>query len=247
MRSMRARIPRVAVCALAALIIAAGNEPPATVTVDGVPLTYRDVLQLTALYLGSVGFTQRGIIKQPADMPKAAPYVYYAGRDAKGKPIVWVSTAVHDPLPKTLSAAQQAEMMRELEDVGVIVTLQLGQGNADLRRVYEKVKNDPAGLTSLGAALGRAMSQMSARTVQYANDERRWIFAHVHAGTPRSRAEAMLHAHGLSASEQGHTTVVSLPGAFEPGCYFSRNVTLTFDRYKRLYKIDLSQPIPDCL
>jgi peroxiredoxin len=56
----------------------------------------------------------------------------------------------------------------------------------------------------------------------------------------------MLREHGLVADKHGDVMVVSLPGAFAPGCYFSTNVTLTFNQM-RLYKTDLSQPIPDCL
>ena len=169
------------------LLVAAGNEPTATVTVDGVPLSYRDVLQLTGLSIGAGG-----------------------------------------------------------EEAGLIAMLEAGKGDAALRRLYAQVENDPSELASLGAALTSAMSEMSDKTVQYSNDERRWIFRNVPAGTPWARAQDMLREHGLVADKHGDVMVVSLPGAFAPGCYFSTNVTLTFNQM-RLYKTDLSQPIPDCL
>jgi hypothetical protein len=242
---MRAHIPRIATCALALLLVAAANEPTATVTVDGIPLSYRDVIQLTALTLGAGDVVQNGLVKPPADMPRTSPYVYYAGTDAGGKSIVWVSAAVK---PGTkLSTSETVEMTREYEEAGLLSMLASGKGNAAIQRVYAQIKNDPGALTSLGAALTNAMSTMSEKTVQYANDERRWIFRNVAAGTPRAHAQEMLREHGLVASEGGDTMVVSLPGAFAPGCYFSTNVTLTFRDQMRLYKIDLSQPIPDCL
>ena len=241
---MRAHIPRIAICALAMLLVGAGNEPAATVTIDGVPLSYRDVLQLTALSLGGGGFAQSAVVKQPAEMPKASPYVYYAGTDAGGKPIVWISAAVKSGAK--LSAAETAELTREYEGTGLIAMLAAGKGNPAVQRLYAAVKNDPSALASLGVAMTTAMSEMSTDTVQYANDQRRWIFRNIPAGTPWAHAEDMLREHGLVADKRGEQMVVSLPGAFQPGCYFSTNVTLTFNQMQ-LYKIDLSQPIPDCL
>jgi len=242
---MRAPIPRLAACALATFLVAAANEPTATVTVDGVPLTYRDVLQLSALSLAGAGVMQTGVAKQSSEMPAASPYVYYAGTDAGGKPIVWISTAIRSGAK--LSDAQTAEMEREGEAAGLLAALAASKGDAPIQRLYTQAKNDPAELASLGAALTGAMTQMSALTVQYSNEQRRWIFQNIPAGTTRTRVEEMLQGHGLVADTKGNTMVVSLPGAFQPGCYFSTNVTLTFSDRMQVYKIDLSPAIPDCL
>jgi hypothetical protein len=239
------RIPRVVICALALLLVAAGNEPAATVIVDGVVLSYRDVLELTGLSMAAGEYVRGAIVKRPADMPKSSPYAYYAGTDAGGKPIVWVSESMKSGA--TLSAAQTAEAMREAQQAGLLAALATGKGSAAIQRLYAQTKSDPEALATLGTALESAMSEMSGKTVEYARDERRWIFRHIPEGTTRAQALAMLRDHGLVASERGDTTVVTLPGAFEPGCYFSTNVTLTFADGKQLYKIDLSQPIPDCL
>jgi hypothetical protein len=241
---MRVDIPRIALCALAFLLLAAGNEPTATVAVEGVPLSYRDVLQLTALALGGSGLAQGAIVKQAAEMPKSSPYIYYAGTDAGGKPIVWISAAIRSNSKP--SAAEMAEMVREEEQMGLVVMLVTGQGNPEIRSLYARVQSDPTRLAALGAELRDAMTQMSAKTVEYSDDQRRWIFQNISAGTPRDRAEEMLQAHGLTASASGETTIVNLPGSFQPGCYFSSNVILTF-KSSALYKIDLSQPIPNCL
>ena len=242
---MRAHIPRVVACGLAvALIAATGNAPSATVSVDGVPLTYSDVLQISGLMLISGEIVRTGIAKQPAEMPAAFPYVYFAGTDAGGKPIVWVSSIVQ--AHAKLSDSDTAELTREAEGAGLMAALVSGQGTPAVRRLYEEVKNDPNKLASLGAQLTSAMKTMSQDSVQYQNDERRWIFQSIPAGTPRLVAEDLLRSHGLVAAQKGDTMVVTLPGAFQPGCYWSASVTLTFKR-ETLYKIDLSPPIPDCL
>jgi hypothetical protein len=241
---MRAHIPHGLICALALLLVGAANEPAATVTVDGVALSYHDVLLLTALTIGAGASVQSGIVKQPADMPKSSPFVYYAGTDAGGKPIVWISTTVKSGAK--LSAAETAEMLREYQEAGLAAALVTGGGNAAIQRLYTQIKSNPSALQSLGATLASAMSEMSQKTVQYATDERRWIFRTIPAGTARAHAIEMLREHGLVSTENGDATVVKLPGAFEPGCYLSTNVTLTFAD-QQLYKIDLSRPIPDCL
>ena len=242
---MRASIPRPVACALAMLLVAAGNEPAATVAIDGVQLSYRDVLQLTALSLRGAGVMQGAEAKQPSQMPKAAPYVYYAGNDAEGKPMVWISTAIQSGAK--LSDAQAAEVSREAQAASLLAGLAAGTSDAAIQQLYAQVKSDPTALAGLGAALTSAISRMSTLTVQYANEQRRWIFRTITAGTTRAQAEEMLREHGLVATVNGNAVVVSLPGAFQPGCYFSTNVTLTFGDRLQLYKIDLSQPIPDCL
>lgn len=253
---MRVRIPRGAGNALAVLLMAAScfsvcaraadeNVPPIYVTVEGEQMSYRDVIELTALAMGSVGIFKDAVTKAPQEMPKTTPYVYYAGKDASGKPIIWMSSAISGK--QKLSAGQNTEMLREQEAAALLAMLDMGRGTSKWHVVFEKLKSDPARIAALGPELTSAMTEMSRKTVEYSNAQRRWIFSSIPAGKPRARVYEMLRAHSLTASETKGVIVVSLPGAFEPGCYFSTNVLLTFDKNDRLYKADLGQPIPDCL
>lgn len=252
---MHSRIPRSVLAALAALVIGAlalpssaraddaANSPPVYVTVEGVQLSYSDVIQLTALAIGAAGLFNNAIVKTPEQMPKASPYAYYAGKDASGKPVAWISSAVSG---KTQSMAVTAELQREMVAAGMLAMLDMGQGSPKLKTLFDKAKNDPAHMARLGTEINNAMTEMSEKTVAYGKAQRRWIFDNIHAGTTRSQVYAMLRAHGLTARDFKGVTEVTFPGAFEPGCYFSNSVSITY-KNDRLYKIDLDQPHPDCL
>lgn len=262
---MRSLIPRSASRALAVAVLAvttivpvyarsAGeNVPPAYVTVEGEQLSYKDVIELTVLSLDAIGIASGALPKPPDQMPKETPYYYYAGKELTGKPIIWVSSAIAGKTSPPASVT--AEIQREAEAASLLAMLDLGKGLPKLHAIFEKVRTDNRRVAALGPELADAMKEMSEKTVAYSETNRHWIFANIQAGTPGVRVYEMLNAHGLGATaasgkqqDAAQTPiVVSLPGSFTPGCYFSRNVIITLDRSERVYKIDLSQPIPNCL
>ncbi|HEY1976129.1 MAG TPA: hypothetical protein VGG89_06285 [Candidatus Baltobacteraceae bacterium] len=204
-------------------------------------MSYQDILDLTAYVLGATELMHDAITKAPADMPKDFPYVFYAGKDAGGKPVLWISSAVSAHVVKPPEFDR--EVQREEEASAMLATLDMGKASSNWQRVYATVKNDPARLAALGAELEGAIRDMSAAIVAISAANRQWMFANLTEGMPRAQVYRALRLHGLAAKGD----VVSLPGRFEPGCYFSTNVTMTFDASERLDKMDLSQPIPDCL
>lgn len=233
------------------LVAAAQKSLPLYVTVEGIRLSYRQVLKLSGLAIEGAGLFQTAVKKAATEMPPGAREVYYDGTDAHGKPIVWISSALA-AAPK-LSEAASAQARREETAAGLLAVLGVGEGAANLQGLYRKVRFDAKPRQRLGIELAIAIEKMSEKVVRYSTQERRWMFASLTAGMSRSRVAQMLRARGISVitAKAGRgvrsTMVVSLPGEFEPGCYFSRNVTMTFDAAERLYKMDLSQPIPDCL
>lgn len=224
---------------------AGDNAPPLYVTVEGEQMSYTDVLQLTGMVLNAVGIMKSAVVKPPEQMPKNAPYVSYIGKDDAGKPIIWISSAVNTPSKH--SDAENAEIQHEQLVASMLAMLDMGKGTSKWHRLYEKMKSNPARLPALGNELSAAMTGMSKKTVEYSAVQRRWMFANIHAGTPSAQVYELLKAHGLVATRTSRDAVVSLPGAFEPGCYFSIDVIISFDASGRVYKLDLSQPKPDCL
>lgn len=234
-----------------AIVAAAQKRLPLYVTVEGVRLSYRQVLKLSGLALEGAGVLRTAVKKTAAEMPPGARDVYYDGTDAHGKPIIWISSSLA-AAPK-LSNVASAEFQREETAAGLLAVLGVGGGGPALQSLYGKVRFDANSRQKLGIELATAIEKMSEKVVKYSTQERRWMFASLTAGMPRSRVAQLLQSRGISATATKvgrgvrSTMLVSLPGAFEPGCYFSRNVTIAFDAAGRLYKMDLSQPIPDCL
>ncbi len=232
---------------------AAQANPPLYVTVDGVRLSYRRVLDLSGLAIEGTGAFQLAVKKPSTQMPTNAALFYYDGTDLHGKPIVWISNAYHARAKQ--AEAADAELQREEMVAALLVMLGAGKGGSDLQRLYRKASSTAESRQRLGVALENAIERMSEKVVHYSSRERRWIFAHLTAGMPRARVLQLLRTQSLTvksgsvpATHDGRQTLlVNLPGTFEPGCYFSSNITIAFDASVRLYKIDLSQPIPDCL
>ncbi len=89
---------------------------------------------------------------------------------------------------------------------------------------------------------------MSKLVVQHSNVDRKWMFATLRPAMSRADVLEQLHGRGYMAnSDKTGAVVVELKGAFEPGCYFHNNVTITFDAHDQLEKMDYSSPVPDCL
>jgi hypothetical protein len=227
---------------LPALAQQQSDDGPPYVTIEGQQMSYHDVLELTGYVLGAMTYFRDAVTKAPADMPKDSPFFYYAGKNAAGKPVIWMSSSVNDPNKKPI-ASQSSEMQREEQTAGLLASLGAGKGSPKWQSVYAAIENDPSRLAGIGAELQTAMTDMSTAIVAKSAADRKWMFANLTEGMSQAQVDAALRSHGL-ASKSG---VVTLPGAFEPGCYFSTKVTMAFDASGRLYKMDLSQPIPDCL
>ncbi len=231
---------------------AAGDQTWLHVTVDGRHLTQTDLTQVLmwAFFSGSSDTVTIAASKMPA----YAPYLWYAGNDPKtGKPSFWVSKALED---RDTTQQYAATIQREQIAAGVLYALASGKGTPALRALYTATPADPVHRQQLAQALAGALRTWSNETVAKSKAGRAWMFAALTAGMPRNTVYALLRARGLKATSGGMGTdafpasgsaLVNLPGAFEPGCSFSRDVTIQFDSTNRLYKLDLSEPIPDCL
>ena len=77
---------------------------------------------------------------------------------------------------------------------------------------------------------------------------RRWVFANVHAGMPRSAVYALLGTRKIDVKTPASgDAYVDLPGEFQAGCSFSNRITIAFDAADAVKKLDLSPPNPNCL
>ena len=241
-------------------IVMLAARPPLTVTVDGVQLTDRDVAILSVLAIYGTGAIQHPIAKAPSEMPSGSPYIYYAGTDEKGAPVIWMSSQMNE---KSQSAA--GEIQREQEAVAIVTMLNAPPATTGrqrplpsidaLRPLFTAAAGDPLTLNRLGLALADAIHQMSDLTVARSADDRRWMFATLTPAMNRAQVYAALRTRGLHATEQSGRAdfpadgpaIVRLDGAFEPGCSFSNNVTISFDATDHVEKLDYGAPIPDCL
>lgn len=235
-------------------------RPPLTVTVDGVQLTDRDVAILSVMVIYGTGAMQHPLSKAPSEMPPGSPYIYYAGKDDKGAPIVWISDSTKEKLP-----GAAGELQREQEAVAIVTMLDAPPATTGPQRplpaidalhpLYAAAAGDPQKLNRLGLALADAIRQMSDLTVARSADDRRWMFATLTPAMNRAQVYAALRGRGLRATAQNGRVdfpadgpaIVTLDGAFEPGCSFSNTVTIAFDATNHVEKLDYGAPIPDCL
>ncbi len=222
----------------------AQTPPPWTLLVRGQPLAMDDVVQVLQLEFAVSGL--QPLTKARAAMPAYAPYVYFAGRAADGKPLVWASAA--DGGENGPSDALRAEVQREMLAAGVLGALDRGLGGVTLQRLYAAVRDDSRARTELGLALVDAVKAASDWTVAASAANRRWVFATLQAGMSRSDAYALLGTRKLDATTPASgEAYVDLPGEFQVGCSFSNRITIAFDAADRVKKLDLSPPKPNCL
>ena len=235
-------------------------RPPLTVTIQDFSLTDFDIGQMTVLMIDGSAFLSKAIPKSRGEMPGSSRYFYYAGKDARGIPITWRTA---EALPRVGTARN--EEIRESEAVAVIAVLDSGIDPnvfADQRKptierlhpLYAKNARDLTQLNALGLALADAVKQMSDLTVARQAEDNKWVSAEVKPSMTRAEVYDALRERGLAATTQDEHTnfpesgsaIVTLPGAFEPGCYFSTKIALSFDSNDRLTKTSI-RDVPDCL
>jgi hypothetical protein len=220
--------------------------PPFRVRIEGKGVPPSDLIDLE---IGMIGASQRltGVQTDAASMPQAAPDVWYAGNDTKqpGKGIVWFSR----------SADQNSAAFRKQQTVALVLrALDEGFGGKVLQSLFAATSQDTASRVRLGGDVFGAMQSASDQTVQFSTKMQTWLLAHIKIGMTRSAVYEMVKSQNVRIYDWDYggrisrpVAIIALPGAFEPGCSFSTNVTLTFDSGDRVDKIELSKPIPDCL
>lgn len=218
--------------------------------VKGQRISQPDLMQVVRMIFSGFQNEPTTLTKLASAMPSYAPLVWYAGKDTTGKPVDWVNPAATGP---AASASQTREFLLESLAAQILTALEAGQGGPTWQRMYLATPSDPASREDLGRAIALSQESWSNQTVAHTDLDRKWIFANVVAGMPRAQVYTALHRRGyIPTNRSGNdplagVAVILLPGAFEPGCSFSNDLTFTFDSNDRLFKIDLSQPIPDCL
>lgn len=236
-------------CALAFTTAASWNDPhnefnALHVTIDGQQLGYHDVIVVTGIDLGGADVT--AVSKDTTQMPPPWKYVYYAGKDERGRPIVWKTSAATNPA--ALQPAARIEFRREEVAVAIQATIEFAKTGAGLQTLYQQAKGDPGKLVALASDLQKCVPAMSQLVVEQSNQNRTWMFATFHPSKSRASILAALQERGFQpATDKSDDIIVGLEGAFEPGCYFHNNVTIVFDAHDRLERMDYSEPIPDCL
>lgn len=258
---MQRHVFRMRSAALAAVLLATlAARPALTVNVEGVQLTALDVANMTVLALDGSGLMRNATMKVPGDMPVSQPYFYYAGRDAKGMPIVWIAKSIDGR-----NDAIRPELQREEVGVAIVAVLDSGidpnifakQREPIIDKLHPLIAatgGDPERINRLGLELADAIRQMSDLTVAQSTADRKWMFATLTTSMTRAQVYDALRSRGLQASSasgrafpaDGPATV-TLAGSFEPGCSFSNAVAITFDATNHVEKLDYGIPTPDCL
>ena len=226
--------------------VSPADEPPAWfhVSVAGQVLAPADVGRLTVEML-RIYSRARYLQKDAADMPAASPLVWYGGKGS-GKPEIWILRSLQRQA--AMSPREEAELSRQQSQAQILAVLDAGDGGAALERAYAKTPPDAQDRIALASEIVQAMQDASAQTAAQSVVDRRWVLAHVPAGTPRVAALQAIASRQLAVrTSSDGTVVVSFPGQFEPGCSFSTELTLTFDVGDLLEKIDASEPIANCL
>jgi len=251
-----------AVLSPAAVATAGSSEPWLHIAVEGHDLDKADlddVMRLT--FRGLLGDPMhriagpKSVPKEPRDMPAVARMVWYAGKDASGQGLLWYADFGKDA-PR-LSNPQMAEQKVEQNAAGILAALDAGDGEALWRSIYAAVPSDAEHREQLGLEMANALVEYSVQSVAHSEADRKWIFRNITAGMTRADVYAALRAHDVhigdpfppvaAAPPASGPARVYLQGPFEPGCSFSRDITLTFDAADRLEKMDLGEDTPNCL
>ena len=221
-----------------------------SVSVAGEPVSMDDINQAVLLVFSAPPPVQ--VVKKRSEMPAYAPDLWYAGRGTDGKGILWYA---NPPVGQEKSSTYRVATERETDAALILSGLDAGKGSAKWRRLYGAVPPTPRERQAFAMQIVSALEAASAWSVATADANRQWLFATLHAGMTRTKVYALLDAHQITPTDASlrqtkptsGDAIVTLPGAFEPGCSFTTRVTIAFDSDDRVTKLDLSEPIPDCL
>jgi len=228
----------------------AQTGPVWSVSVAGEPVSMDDIAQVVLLVFSAPPPVH--VVKKRSEMPPFAPDLCYAGRGTDGKGILWYAAP---PPGQEKSVSYRLARERETDAALILSGLDAGKGSAKWRRLYGAVPPTPQDRQAFAMQIVSALEAASAWNVATADANRQWLFATLHAGMTRTKVYALLAARQIAPTDASlrqskpasGDAIVTLPGAFEPGCSFSTRVTIAFDSDDRVTKLDLSQPIPDCL
>lgn len=163
------------------------------VTINGVPITEKDLGRLVRGLYEAATKKVDTIKKKPTEMLAQSPYVYYAGRDAvTGRGLVWESNIAP---PETEAKA----MNDEYTAAYALAAVDLGFVGEPWKTLYHNAVKDDASRLAFGQEISRAFVEASDLKQHAAETDVAWVRKNMTIGMSRKKVYSALRSYGLIA------------------------------------------------
>lgn len=185
------------------------NVAPIDVAVNGQKIAYDDFRDLVK---GVLAAHINQVTKNPAEMPPAAPLVYYAGNRT-----VWVSKSVDQDLGTFANVSPAAQPGEDaFLAATALAAMDVGTAGQTWEALYNRAAPTTAARIALGKAVVSAWKSASDQSAEFEAAQNSWMLSSITVGMPRTDVYSALKSHGLIPYNTAYESLKPSEGCLPP-------------------------------